>query len=387
MTAWDRRMFVSASAAILAAKLWADESAARPRGNDVWIYIGSTATGEGEGIHVGRWDAKRDAIEDLRLAYACTQPSFQVTAITPSGPVLFSGHQPQENKAALSSFRVMSNGDLQLVNTIDVEDEPESFVQIALDETHRVLVSASYRSSKVRSFKIDPDGHLSKPVSEFILNGSGPNPERQATSHTHGTVVSPDNKFVLINDLGTDKIMIYKLDPETGTMEPSNPAYYQARPGSGPRHTTFHPNGRFAYCINELDSTITTMSWDSRTGALHTLDNTRTTTPEVDISKNRAGEVILDKAGKFLYACNRGGVEELLVYSVSPDGKLKLASRTPLAGKEARHFAISPEGGYLVVAEQSTNVTSLFRRDELTGTLTRTESKYPVNKASCISFA
>jgi len=353
----------------------------------MWTYIGSTASGKQEGIHVGRWNAASGVIEDLRLAYACTQPSFQVTASLGSGMYLFSGHQPQETRAALSSFRVSGNGDLEMVNTIEVDDEPESFVQIALDRTHRVLVSVSYRSSKVRTFQVEPDGRLSQPVVEFTLHGSGPNVQRQAKSHSHGAVVSPDNKFVLINDLGTDKIMIYRLDPGTGKLEPNEPPFYKANPGSGPRHTTFHPNGTAAYAINELDSTITTMAWDAEHGSLHTLENTPTTAPDVDIATNRAGEVALDASGRFLYACNRGAVEELLDYNVSADGKLTLASRIPLDGKEARHFAISPDGKWLVVAEQFSNIVSVYQRDQASGALKPSGSRHSINNPSCISFA
>jgi 6-phosphogluconolactonase len=388
MTEWTRRTFLSASAATIAlSRLSATamvKGAAPPAGK--WIYVGSTAMGEGEGIHVGDWNAASGTIGNLRLAYACIQPSFQVTAHTSDGSFLFSGHQPQPDKAALSSFSVLANGDLKLINTVDLEDQPESFIQIVLDKTHRALVSASYRTSKVRSFKVGRDGHLSDAVSEFTLTGSGPNQRRQTTAHAHGAVISPDNKFALINDLGSDKIMVYKLDPESAKLTPNGTPFFQAKPGSGPRHTAFHPSGRWAYSINELDSSITTMSWAAKTGVLTTIDNTPTTEPGVDIPKNRAGEVIFDSTGKFLYACNRGAAEELLVYKVGADGKLTLASRAPLAGKEARHYANSPDNGYIVVAEQATNFASVFKRDRSSGGLTPTGNRYAVNKASSISF-
>jgi 6-phosphogluconolactonase len=353
---------------------------------DTWIYIGSSASGDGEGIHVGKWNASTGAVEELRLAYACIQPSFPVAESSADGGFLFSGHQPTETRAALSSFRSAQNGDLQLITTVELDDEPESLIQLVLDKNRRVLIAPSYRTSKIRSFMVNADGSLSQPVSEFRLSGSGPDPERQAAAHAHGAVVSPDNKFVLINDLGSDKIMIYRLNQETGHLEPNTPAFYKAEPGSGPRHTAFHPNGRFAYSINELDSTITTFSWNSEAGVLAPIANTPTLPLDGDVTTNRAGEVILDATGSFLYACNRGRVDELLVYAVSEDGKLELQSRTPLEGKEARHFAISPDGNYLVVAEQVSNFVSVFMRDPSTGALTKTANKYPINQASCISF-
>jgi 6-phosphogluconolactonase len=129
------------------------------------------------------------------------------------------------------------------------------------------------------------------------------------------------------------------------------------------------------------------LNWDAKTGVLSTVASTSTLPPGVDVAKNRAGEVIIDKAGHFLYACNRGPAEELLVYGIGPTGQLTLAGRTPLGGKEARHFALAPGGNFLVVAEQFTNQVSVFTRNQSTGLLTSTGNKYPVNKASCIVFA
>jgi 6-phosphogluconolactonase len=120
---------------------------------------------------------------------------------------------------------------------------------------------------------------------------------------------------------------------------------------------------------------------------LTAVESVSTLPPDADVSKNRAGEVIIDKSGRFLYACNRGPSEELLAYTIGPSGNLELAGRTPLGGKEARHFALSPNGNFLVVAEQFTNMVSVFTRDRSTGVLASTGNKYPVNKASCIVFA
>ena len=267
-----------------------------------YIFIGGTAKGEGEGIRVAKWDANAGTLSDPQLAAAVTQPSFMVAAEVDGKRLLFSGHQPSPTQAALSSFRITPSGQLNLVNTVNVPDEEESFIQIVLDRTHRCLVSASYRTSKVRSFKVAPDGHLSEPVSEFQLIGSGPNIKRQTTAHAHGAVIAPGNNFVLINDLGSDKIMVYKLNASTAEMTSNDPPSYSAAPGSGPRHLAFHPGGKWAYAINELDSTLTLFAWDGAKGELHKLDSTPTLPPDADISKNRAGEVIIDKSGAS--ACN-----------------------------------------------------------------------------------
>src|ERR1700733_645698 len=379
---WTRRRFLSADTSSLAAtKL----RAAVPSTSE-YVYIGSSANGDGEGIHVGMWNAASGTLSDVRLAFPANSPSFQVGGGSNGMRFLLSGHQPKPTLAALSSFRVEASGDLKVINTITVADLEESMIQIVLDHTQRCLVSASYRSGKVFSFKVAPDGHLSDPVSQFQLSGHGPNARRQTTAHAHGAVISPGNRFALVNDLGTDRIMVYKIKASTAELAPNEPPFYTAAPGSGPRHLAFHPNGKWAYSINELDSTITFLSWNEKTGVLTTVDNLSTLSPGADVAKNRAGEVIIDQAGRFLYACNRGPNEELLVYAIEPTGGLTLAGRTPLGGKEAGHFALARGGNFLVVAEQFTNQVSVFTRDRSTGLLVPAGNKYPVNKASCIVF-
>jgi 6-phosphogluconolactonase len=381
---WTRRAFVSAAAAaVIAGKAYPKARGAAGS----YVFVGSTAKGEGEGIHVAKWDSSTGSLSDLRLGFAATQPSFMYAVDDHGQKLLFSGHQPTPEQAALSSFRVTESGDLQLINTLTVPDLEESFIQIVVDRTHRCLVSASYRTSKVRSFKVAPDGHLSGPVSEFQLQGSGPNLKRQMTAHAHGAVIAPGNNFVLINDLGSDRIMVYKLNPATAEMAPNDPPFYNAPPGSGPRHTAFHPNGKWAYCVSELDSTLNSLEWNAARGVLTKLDVISTLPPGGDVSKNRAGEVIIDPSGRFLYSCNRGPIDELLVCGIGADGRLSQVKRTPLGGKEARHFAIDPTGRFIVVAEQFSDKVGVFTRDPANGELRATGKDYPVNKASCIVFA
>jgi 6-phosphogluconolactonase len=260
-------------------------------------------------------------------------------------------------------------------------------VHLALDHTQRTLVAASYGSSKILSVRVSPDGNLSAPVTQIHLTGHGPNASRQKSPHAHGVCATPGNRFILINDLGTDRIMIYKLDPETAELTPNNPAFFSAAPGSGPRHTTFHPNGRWAYSINEINSTISLMNWDAKQGVLTLVDNYPTLPPGGDVANNRAGEVIIARQGRFLYACNRGAVEEMLTYSIGREGRLTLVERTTLSGKEARHFAVSPDDGYLLVAEQFSDKVAVFSRDREKGTLQATSGSYDLPTPSCIIFA
>lgn len=387
MSLWTRRAFIGTGVpALLAQKVIAKERSAMAD----YIIIGSTSKGEGAGIRVAKWNDNAGTLSDLRLGFAAQQPSFMCAVENHAGSLMFSGHQPTPSQAALSSFRVTPSGGLAVINTLTMPDLEESLIQIVVDRTHRCLVSASYRTSKVRSFHIATDGRLSGPVSEFHLHGSGPNPHRQAEAHAHGAVIAPGNNFALINDLGSDRIVVFKLNVATAEMAPNTPPYYAAPPGSGPRHTAFHPNGKWAYCVSELSSTLTLFDWDGVRGILSerqtisTLPSTRRA--GADTTKNRAGEVIVDSSGRHLYSCNRGLFQELLTFRIGADGRLSLLERTPLNGEEARHFQISPSGRFVVVAEQFSDRVGVFRRDVDSGKLLATGTTYPAKMASCIVF-
>jgi 6-phosphogluconolactonase len=264
-----------------------------------------------------------------------------------------------------------------------------------LDQTARCIITASYGTGKVLSAKLAADGRISDPVSQFQLTGHGPIESRQKSPHAHGVAVSPDNRFVLINDLGTDRIMIYKLNVSTAELKPSEPPFFQMPAGSGPRHLAFHPNGKWAYSVNELNSTLSFLHWKAVAGTLSLITDTPTLPAGGDVANNRAGEVVISQDGKFLYSCDRGGlgngqeggVDDVLAYSIGPDGKLALVTRLPLEGKEARHFTLSPDGGWLLVARQFSNDVTIYARNAKTGEIQPSSEHFPIDNASCVLFA
>jgi 6-phosphogluconolactonase len=374
--ALNRRAFLSLAAGSLAAtRLHAFQTSPAPL-----VYIGSTSVKAGQGIHVARWNESSGTLSDLRLAYEANSPSFLAAR---HGRWLFAGHQTGPKIGGLSSFAIDPSGNLKLINTVTAPGA--DFVHLALDHTGQCLIAPNYGKGSILSCKVAPDGHLSDWVSNIQLTGHGPNASRQSSPHAHGAAVSPNNRFVYINDLGTDQILIYKLNTATAELTPADPAVYTGAPGSGPRHLAFHPNGRWAYCINELNSTVTFLHWNAATGALTAAGSVPTMVANGDIAHNRAGELAFSKEGHFLYACNRGP-DELVTYAVGPDGNLKFLARTQTEGKEARHFLVSPQDGYLLVAEQFSNEVVIYARDRHTGLLKTTDARYPVDAPSCIVF-
>ena len=377
---WIRRCFSSVTAATLTgSRVSAVETPSAPL-----VYIGSMTHDLGNGIHVARWNARSGTLSGVRLAFEAVSPSFLVVSRHRKARLLFAGYQTSREVGGLSSFRMEPSGDLKLLNTLPAPGA--DFAHLALDHTEQCLIAPNYGRGTILSCKVDTDGHLTGFVSQIQLTGRGPIVSRQTAPHPHGVAISPNNQFIYINDLGTDRILIYKLNAATAMLTPGSPPFYTAAPGSGPRHLAFHPNGQWAYSINDLDSTITLLQWNATSGALIAVANVPTMLPGGDVANNRAGEIAFDVAGHFLYACNRGAAEELVTFSVGPSGHLNLIGRIQVEGKEARHFTVSPDDGYLFVAEQFSNEVAVFARDRRTGLLTPVDARYSVDSASCVVF-
>ena len=208
---------------------------------------------------------------------------------------------------------------------------------------------------------------------------------RQDTPHPHCVTISPDNRFLLVCDLGTDHITVFQIHPETGEL--SDPQLFtNNRPGSGPRHIAFHPNNRWVYGINEIDSTIDHYLWtatrfaDNPQGLLvNTNTPVKTIAPDFPAEKNTAAELAIAPDGLSLYASNRGE-DTLAVFSIRPKGgKLELVQRIPCGGKTPRHFTLDPTAQWLLCGNQDSATITIFRRDAATGKLTGPTQTIPLD--------
>jgi 6-phosphogluconolactonase len=236
---------------------------------------------------------------------------------------------------------------------------------IALDRTGRVLVAADYNGGGAASFLVT-DGKLSPAVWTEHYTGHGPNKDRQQGAHAHFASFSPDNRFAYINDLGSDCIHIYKLNSETAAL--TKAGSYTAKPGAGPRTLHFHPNGHTAYSVNELDSTVDILEWSKADGSL-TLVTRIELLPEGYHGPTRACDTVITRNGKFVYFANR---DNNFLYSFRAEfesGKLTPIARSNCGGKTPRNFVLDPTESWMLVANQDSNLISVFRRNTLTGAL------------------
>jgi len=379
----SRRSFLAKlSAVALAARTrsWASETAGL-------IFVGTYTNDKGStsrGIYAFRWDADAGTLAPLGLAAPTVNPSF--LTFSPNRRHLYAVNEVDayhgEKSGSVTSFAV-ERGTLKAINT--VSSGGGGPCKITVDFTGKAAFVANYDGGSAASFRVLPSGALSKAVSRFQYSGHGADPQRQAAPHTHCTTVSHDNRYVLVNDLGLDRISVYRLDPLTAVLTPNDPPFYEALPGSGPRSFTFHPDGKWAYSLNEIANTVDALAWDAERGVLTRLQNI-TTLPVGFNGSNTTATVAVDSAGRFLYASNRGD-NSIAVFSIDDRaGTLKVVQHVDCGGKSPRHFALDPGNQWLLVANQDSSNIVVFARNGRSGLLTPTGNQYSVSLPVCLVF-
>lgn len=384
----SRRVFIKAAAvSSFAVNAWWAEAKAIPAMQDSHLLLAGTQTGpSSKGIYAFQWNPATGELKELGLAAESNNPTFIV--LSPDGKHLYAANELDEYEGAksgsVSGFTIdRASAKLTHINT--VSSAGAGPCHVSLDQSGRALFCADYAGGAAASFHIDPAGKLSEPVSQFHYEGHGPLPQ-QDTAHAHRVTVTPDNHYLLINDLGLDCIHIYHLDPETAKLTASDPPQWTANPGSGPRALRFHPNGKWAYCLNELSSTIDVLAWEGKTGTLTSLQHIDTL-PKGYRGEAAASEIVIDRSGRFAYAAVRFW-DRVVAFSIDQaTGRLSQIGVTSCGGKVPRHMTLDPTEHWLLVANQTSDNVAVIQRDTKTGKLTETENSFPLVKPQCLVFA
>lgn len=351
------------------------------------VYVGTFKRDPSKGIHAWKFDAMTGKLESLGLVADVMRPVFVV--LHPSHKFLYAVSRPtatdrQDIGVALAYSIDLKTAQLTLLNSIPTGGIDPAYGSV--DETGRNLLVANFGSNRgdgcVSVFPIKHDGSLAAASDVLHYSGSSIHPQRQTGPHSHAVNVSPDNRFVVVADLGLDKIFSYRFDVEKGKLTPNDPLFATVSPGSGPRHFVFHPNGRFLYVVNELKSTLTTFKWvESRLAEVQTVS----TLPTDYTDNNSAATLQVHPNGKFLYASNRGA-DNLAIFAIdAKTGTLIPIDFVSSQGKTPGSFSIDPSGAWLIVANQSSDSLVLFRLDDKTGKLTVKETAQ-VGTPSCVRF-
>ena len=349
------------------------------------VYIGTYTGPKSKGIYAFRMD-DAGKLAPLGLAAETVNPTF--LALHPKKQLLYAiseiGDFQGKKAGGASAFSIDStSGKLTLLNQESAGGDGPC--HLIVDRAGKNLLLANYGGGSVASLPVLEDGRLG-PATAFIQHrGSSVNPQRQKEPHGHCIVLDAANRFALACDLGLDKVLVYKFDPARGTLTPNDPVFGSLKPGAGPRHLAFGPREKFAYVINELDSTMTVFRYDAKRGALKEVQ-TLSTVPEDFKGNNSCAEVAVHPNGKFLYGSNRGH-NSIVIFSLDQSsGKMKQVGHQSTQGKTPRNFAIDPTGRFLLAANQDSHDVFVFRVDDKTGALTPTGEKVEVGSPVCVQF-
>lgn len=245
------------------------------------------------------------------------------------------------------------------------------------------VITANYSSGSISVLGIKSDGSIDEVKQVVQHTGKSINTKRQEAPHAHMVYFSPDKKYVLANDLGTDKIYVYQYNSNSATEVLTLKSSIDVKPGSGPRHLIFSKDGKQVYLLQELDGTITSFNYAK--GLLKKVSETTVVAPDFkgDIG---AADIHISPDGKFLYATNRGTANDISAFKILKKGKLEFVQRTSTLGKGPRNFNIDPTGNFLLVGHQYTNEIVIFKRDKTTGMLTDTGKKIALCSPVCLIF-
>ncbi len=320
----------------------------------------------GKGVYAYRYASAQGSFEPLGMVGEVVNPSFLATDRSYKHLYAVSEVEGKVDGAVAAFSIDRKSGKLQALN--HRSSAGIAPCHLAVDHTTKMLVAANYTTGSVPAFPIENDGSLGEMSALMTAQGSSVNPQRQEGPHAHETVISADNRFLYVPDLGLDRIRIYKLDPAHAKLTPSDPAFVQVEPGSGPRHIAFSPNGKHAYVVNELKSAVYVFNHDAANGNLQQVQ-TVSTLPAGFTGENAPAEVLIDRAGKFLYASNRGP-GTIAVFAIDPTaGTLKQVQVAGTGGTFPRGVEIDPTGRFLLAGDQKADQFVVFQIDPATGQL------------------
>ncbi|NQV23883.1 MAG: lactonase family protein [Rhodopirellula sp.] len=353
--------------------------------DDPLIFVSAFAAGEKGAIHAFHFDTKTGVLKPQQTTTDVQHPFFMV--ISPDGRFLYSidtekfGGSEDEFVAAYAIKD--RSGKLERLNQQSAKGSASCYLDI--DSTGKTVVLANYSSGSVAALPVRADGSLGAATAFVQHEGSSVDPKRQKAPYAHSIVISPDNRLALAADLGIDKVLVYRLDAANSKLTANEAqSSVSVEPGSGPRHLTFHPNGKSVYLINELKNTVTFFGYEPDSGKLTTQQTISTLPADFD-GVTHTADVKITPDGKFLYGTNRGH-DSIAFYRIGNDGRLTLIKIEPSLGKGPQNLLITPDGQWLICANMPGNNVVVFKINSDTGELTATGEPVSMPMPSCIRW-
>ena len=342
------------------------------------VFVGTDTKKGGQGVYRARFDVLTGRLTPLEVAAQTVQPSFLALGPAEARRVLYAVNEAPDATAGVTSYELDGHtGGLREIGRVATGMPGPCYISV--DATGKAVITANYSGGGVTSFRVRKDGSLDGPVDHIDFRAkeygsNGPQADRQEGPHPHSATISPDDRFVVVNDLGHDTIVTFALDAETARLTTSEPTVFHTEAGAGPRHVAFHPNGRWVYGSNELSSTVVHYLWSETHGTKPQGLFVRAhppvkTTAAGFAGQNTAAEVVVAPNGAYLYVSNRGE-DSLAVFAINQeDGSLQLLQTVSCGGKTPRQFTLDPTGRWLLCSNQNSSSVTVFRRDSGTGRL------------------
>lgn len=350
------------------------------------VYVGTYTGGKSRGIYLLRLERRTGKLTAPALAAETEQTSF--LALHPSGRFLYAvneiGSFEGQDSGSVTAFAVdRETGALREIGRKPTGGSAPC--HLCVDRAGKHVLVANYGGGSVCAYRILDDGSLGERTAFSEHSGSSVNRRRQERPHAHSVNLDPANRFAFVADLGIDKIVVYRFDAARGALEKDDSLEVRLDPGSGPRHFAFHPDGRHAYVINELASTVTAFSYDPARGKLDRL-TTISTLPEGFTGETTTAEVRVSPNGELVFGSNRGH-DSIAVFRVDPArGTLSFVRCVPSGGKTPRNFGVDPSGRWLVAANQATGNLVCFRIDAGAADLKPAGAPVEVPNPVCVLF-
>lgn len=345
---------------------------------EYFVYFGTYTGPKSKGIYLSTFDDSTGKLTPPELASEIQRPSW--VTLHPSGRFLYAVSELGDDSSITAYSIDRASGKLTSLNK--VLSGGSSACHLAINKGASLIFVANYGNGTVAAFRLGKDGTLGERTAYVQHKGSSVNQRRQRGPHAHAVVLSADNNYLFVPDLGTDEYVSYSVGKD-GSLTPVTP-YVRVKEGSGPRHFAFHPTGKLAYGLNEMGSSVTAFNYDGK-GVLREIETVSTLPADFKEESNSA-EIDIDKAGRFVYASNRGH-DSIAVFAIDrAKGSLTPVDRVSTQGKIPRNFRIDPSGKYLLAANQNSDNVVVFSRDAQSGKFQPTGDVVTVGAPVCIEF-
>ena len=347
--------------------------------NEKYLIIGSYTKDSTDGIYVYKFNTSTGE-NSFVSSVKTSNPSYLV--VSPNNQYVYSVNE--DDPGHVTSF-VFNKPNKKLLQKNQQPSHGRHPCYISIDKTGKWVVVGNYSSGTVAVYPVNKDGSLGNATDSVLHEGSSVNSERQESAHVHATVFSKNNKTIYVPDLGMDKVMLYNLDSKSGKFKEFNPPFVMTEPGAGPRHIDIHPNGTYAYLMEELTGAVSGYKIE-KDGYLSLLQNI-SGLPRDFTGDIGSADIHVSPDGKFLYCSNRGESNTIGIFSIDPaTGELTWIDHQSTLGKTPRNFNFDPTGNFLLVANQNSNDIVIFKRDKQTGLLTDTGKRINVYKPVCLKW-